>query len=273
LTTPLIIFMALLMFLNAVGNPRTSVQDYREKVRPFLEKLYPDRPVTPPPREGSTDTAAVAAVFHLIRSGETDVARQAIDLAAANGFTYAAPYVIGRLEDDDPELRQAARMYLVDAAGRDYGPSAQPWRAWWRNPPHAILGRFGIGHTTMVYATPALVVLAAFLLWGVGRLLGGPPLSWEFASVPLVCGGFMTFVVLAVWLVGSPKEATFGEERIVYHVKGGTVLGLEDARIGGPALLVPLAAVTLLVPLLIVGLASFLSSRRSRAENSGAPSG
>lgn len=261
LSTRLIVVMFLLTLLVPVGNPIPSTKRGRGKARPFVASLYPDRPVAP---EDSL-TAPVAVVFHLIRSGEPGVARQAIDFAAESGFGTAAPYVIERLEDADPEVRESARAFLVGIAGEDRGPSIDAWRAWWRNPPHALLGVLGVGHTTYVYALPALVALAAFLLWGIGRLRGGPPLSWAFAWTAFACAWFMGFFVLAIRLLGGGEEGTFGGERIAYHVSHGTVLGLEDSRLGGGGLFLALGAAYVLAPALILGVGYFVvSSRRPR---------
>src|SRR5205823_4574317 len=102
-------------------------------------------------------------------------------------------------------------------AGGDYGPSAEAWRAWWRDPPRPFLGLFRVGHTTLVAAMPAVVVAAAFFLWGVGRRRGGPALSWGFAWIVFVCAWFLTFVALASQLVGGPETCRFGQETITYH--------------------------------------------------------
>jgi hypothetical protein len=61
-------------------------------------------------------------VFHLIRSGEPGVARQAIDFAAARGLGIATPSVIGRLEDQAPGVRQSARAFLVAIGGEEPVP-------------------------------------------------------------------------------------------------------------------------------------------------------
>src|SRR5207302_11415834 len=71
-------FMVLLLLVVPGGNPVASDREGREKAGPFVEKLYPGRPVTP----ADSPTAPVAVVLHLIRSGEPGVARRAIDFAA-----------------------------------------------------------------------------------------------------------------------------------------------------------------------------------------------
>ena len=96
LSIRLFVFLVLLTLLSTAGNPVASTTRGREKARPFIQELFPDRPVTP---EDSL-TVPVAVVFHLIRSGEPGVARRALDFAAENRFAKAAPYVIERLEDD-----------------------------------------------------------------------------------------------------------------------------------------------------------------------------
>src|SRR5262245_48745593 len=70
LSTRLMVTMFLLIVFVAIGNPLASGKAGRQNARPFVEKLFPDRPVTP----SDSITSHVAVVFHLIRSGSPDVA-------------------------------------------------------------------------------------------------------------------------------------------------------------------------------------------------------
>src|SRR5262249_9891218 len=110
--------------------PIPSGKENKEKARAFLKEQFPDREVSP----HDSRNAPVAAVYELIGSGEPEVARRAIGFAAEEQFGYATPYVIGRLGSGDPELERAAQDYLRTITGRDHGPDAAAWRAWWRDP-------------------------------------------------------------------------------------------------------------------------------------------
>lgn len=250
-------FTAVLILVACLGNPIRPPPERGKNARPFLKRLFPDRPVVP----ADSSTAPVAVVFHLIRCGDDDEARQAIELAAGDRLVYASPYVIEHLESPNAELRNAARAFLIAVAGEDHGPSARAWRAWWRDLPRTWLGFKSVGQTTFLLAMPVLVVLAGLGLWGVHRLRGGPPLSREFAGV-FVWVWFTTFFVLVFLLVGGRATCTFGEETIAYHDSHGVVLGLQDARAGGSELFLLLLAAFLLLPYLLLGPVSDRCSRQ-----------
>jgi hypothetical protein len=226
-----VVAAAFLLWAVSSETPIPSGNENRDKARAFLKEQFPDREVSPHDSESPHDRliASVAVVYELIRSGKAEVARRAIEFAAEQRFGYAAPYVIGRLGSGDPELERAAQDYLRTIAGRDYGPDAESWRAWWRDPPRKFLGVVSVGHTTLLIAMPATLALAGVVLMALGRMGRrfaaqlGPPLvvlAW------MMMGGY---AVGSMRLAGNPSTCTFGSSRITYYA----VVGLEDARVGG----------------------------------------
>jgi hypothetical protein len=223
-------FLVMIMLFLYVppGRPIRSGTDYQEKAKAFLKESYPDRPVSPDGRP-----ATVAVVFELVRSGDNISARHAIDFATENHFGNASPYVIKRLESEDPQLRHSARSFLVRIAGEDYGSSAEPWRAWWRNPPRRVFGIGRVGQRTLEYSMPAVVLIVGLLLWGVVHswyLFKGRRVSWIFALIFLGCPVFAAVCVVLTRTFATFETCTFGSENVSYYMSSGIVLGLEDSR-------------------------------------------
>jgi hypothetical protein len=213
-----------LVWILSLGSPIPSGKENRKNASAFLKEQFPDRAVSPP----QSTTAPVAVVYHLIRSGEPEVARRAIAFAADQRFGYAAPYVIERLGSGDPELERAAQSYLRTIAGGDYGPDAESWRAWWRDP---------LGRNTFAIAVPATLALAGVLLMAIGRAVRRKTVADK--GVPLLLlAWFMGCVLTMMRLVGSSETCTFGPSRITYYAEHGTVVGLEGARTGGIGLMI-----------------------------------
>jgi hypothetical protein len=220
-----------------------------EEVVVFLKQVYPDREVSPKTPIASPyglHGAAVAVVFHLIRSGEPAVARRALDFAAEKQFGSAAPYVIGRLGSDDPELERAAQDFLRTIAGRDYGPDAASWRAWWRDPP---LNRYGL---SVGWTTLKIAVTGAIALFGLLLML----ICWRSRPPVAAVGGaflgiayFLAFVHVTMRFSSQPHTCTFGSIHITYY---SGPIGLEDARIGGAGFGLLAMASFVLVPLGLV---------------------
>jgi hypothetical protein len=245
---------AFLITFVFVGYPITSGHDNRDNAMLFVKQLYPDRTLSP----ADDSTAAVAVVMGLIRSGDNSCARKAIDFAADNEFGYASPYVIERLESEDGALRHSARAFLIRIAGKDDGPSAEAWRAWWQDPTRWVLGFVPVGQRTLECALPVLVAAVGILMWAVRRVRKGrPALSWPLAYIVLLMSWFTTFVIVSRRLVGGFNTCTFGSTTITYHTSHGLVLGLEDARLGGFGLFLLLTVCYLLIPIGIAGLCFF----------------
>src|SRR5262249_33147984 len=226
-----------------VRTPILSGNATRDEVAVFLKQLYPDREVSPSDKAA----APVAVVFHLIRSGEPAVARRAIDFAGEKQFGSAAPYVIGRLGSDDPELERAALDFLRAIAGGDYGPDAASWRAWWRDPPRNLFG-LSVGWNTLKISVTGAIALSGLSLMLSGRARP----RWPLAVVGVVFLGiayFLSFVDVTTRLVGTPYTCTFGSIRVTYYIKP---IGLEDARIGGVGLELLAMAAFVLVPFVLV---------------------
>jgi Peptidase family M23 len=234
-----------LIWILSLSSPIPTGIENREKAVPFLKELVPDRAVSP-----DNATAPVAVVFHLIRHGEPEVARRAIEFAADQGFGYAAPYVIERLGSGDPKLEAAAQDFLRKVAGADYGPDAAAWRAWWRDPPRRLLGQPQVGQHKFALAVPIACAIAGavslVIAWRTGR--SG---FTRFGGGVLFGTWFMSFGTAATRLVGSPNTCDFGPDRITFYASHGAVVGLEDARAGGTLLLLGLMAAFLGVPALI----------------------
>jgi hypothetical protein len=250
--------MLLLIVYVFPTNPLPFPRDDRKSAQIFVKQLYPDTVVSPADRH----SAYVAIVFALIRSGNDADARRAIDFAAGQRFGNASPYVIERLESGDTGLRQAARAFLVDIAGKDYGPSADAWRAWWRNPPRMVLGIVPVGQLTLELATPVLMGIMGLLLWAFRRLWKGTPrLSWALAWIVSLLTLFMAVSVVAYRLFGAREVCTFGSESLSYYSSHGVVLGLEDARIGDSWLFVLFTAGLILL-IGILGVGALLKRRR-----------
>lgn len=214
----------------------------------FLKQLYPDREVIPgDPRLRQEFDAPLAVVLHLIRSAEPAIARQAIEFVAAKRFWPAAPYVIGRLGSDDPELELAAQHCLRTIAGGDYGPDAASWQAWWRDPPKDVFG-WSVGATSL-----KIFVTGGIALGGLSVMLIGLWLSRRTAAalggVFLVVAYFLAFVQLVMHFLGQRFTCTFGPIRITYY---DSPIGLEDSKVGGAGLGLAAMAAWVLVPFVLV---------------------
>ncbi len=243
-------FLALLVWIFSLRTPIPSGKENRAKASAFLKQQFPDREVSP----RDSVTAPVALVYDLIRSGEPEVARRAIEFAADQRFGYAAPYVIERLGSGDAELERAAQAFLREIAGGDYGPGAESWRAWWRA---------AAGLSTFAVAVPAALALGGVSLMAVGG--GARRAALVRLGVPLVgVSWFMACCLTMLRLVGSPETCTFGASRITYYAEHGAVVGLEDARVGGAGLLILLVAVFMVLGFAVVTCARLID-RRSRA--------
>lgn len=229
--------LGVLLWIVTINSPIPSGAENREKARPFLKEQFADREVSP----GDSVTAPVAAVFELIRSGQPDEARRAIDFARDQRFGYAAPYVIERLGSGDPELERAAQDYLRTISGRDHGADADAWRAWWRDPPKNLLVA-SIGQSTLKVGIPVFYALAGIVLLAIGRMRRRPKVG-ELAVPLVIVAWFMAITTTAMQLVGSSSTCTFGPSHITYYAEHGRVVGLEDARAGGAALWIGLIAV------------------------------
>jgi hypothetical protein len=229
--------VVLLLWTSSIWPPIPSGRENRTKAGAFLREHFPDRGVSP--RE--SDLAPVAVVYDLIRSAEPEIARQSIEFASDQRFGFAAPYVIERLGSGDPELERAAQTFLQTIAGGDYGPGAESWRAWWRDPPPNVDGTAPFGHNTVAIAVPA-----AFALIGVLLIAGSAMVRrarFLRLGVPLVLMAcFMATGLTTFRLVGHPDTCSFGSKHITYYRVGIDVIGLEDARVGGIGLLLLLLA-------------------------------
>jgi hypothetical protein len=232
-----------------------------DEVTLFLKQLYPDREVIAD--EPGIPMAPFAVVLHLIRSAEPAVARRAIEFAAEKQIGSAAPYVIGRLGSDDPELERAAQHALRTIAGGDYGPDAASWRAWWRNPPKNVFG-WSVGWTTL-----KIVVMGGIALGGLSLMLIG---LWRSRGTVAAVGGlflvvtyFLAFIELANALAGDRWTCTFGSTHITYY--SDQPIGLEDAKSGGAGLgLVFLAAWVLIPFVLLLVYSALVKEARGRDE-------
>jgi hypothetical protein len=253
-----------LLLLVTIGtNPIPRGQT--DGVREYLSEHFPNAPVDP----RKTSAAAVAALFHVIRTAPDDVAAPAIEFAAEQRLGYASPYGIERLETStDTRLRAAARDYLIAIAQWDYGDDPQASRWWWRNPPQNVWG-VRIGQTTTELSLLVLGVLAPLNLWGVYRWLRKePPESFAGClTAGLGFGWFFGFILAGLRLVGGLEQCTFGSQTIRYHTNHGTVLGLEDARAGGGELFVLLLVVWLAVPFLAALVLAGWAVQTTRNEN------
>jgi hypothetical protein len=234
-----------LAIAHTVATPMPPSNVTVDEVTLFLKQLYPDREVIAD--EPGIAMAPFAVWLHLIRSAEPAVARRAIEFAAEKRFGSAAPYVIGRLGSDDPELERVAQHFLRTIAGGDYGPDAASWRAWWRDPPKNVFG-WSVGWTTLkivVYGGIALAGLSLMLigLWRSRR--AGAAVGGAF----LVVAYFLVFFELADALVGDRWTCTFGSARITYY--SDQPIGLEDSRIGAGGLGLAMMAAWVLIPLVL----------------------
>jgi hypothetical protein len=215
------------VMVASLGTPISKGTASRQQTLAFLGELLPEHDLTT--LKGSYDPDAV--LFHLIRTGEPEIAQRAIGFAAEHRFGYAMPYVIQRLGSDDPELNETALRYLREITGVDLGSGASAWRAWWRNPPRTILG-LTIGETTFAIGLPTLLLTA-----GMTFLIIGQRWRLERASVFAVAFLAMTWFNLynlaMTRLIGKHHECTIGSTRIGYFSGKGKVVGLEDARLAG----------------------------------------
>lgn len=201
----------------------------REQAAEFLKREFPDRKLTPDLKESST--APVAALFHVIRHGEPEEAARAIAFAGEQDYGYASPYVIERLESDNPRLRTAARSYLRKMSGADLGPRAAAWRSWWRDPPRKLLWIVPVGHNSFHIAIPVTALLAGVFLLTTNRR--GRDVVGALGGALLMGGWLILLGTLGLHLVGGFNTCDFGGTPITYWTNHGNVLGLEDARVGG----------------------------------------
>jgi hypothetical protein len=260
--------MALMIPVVAIGfvlwiitgnSPIPSGKENREKAEPFLKEQFPDRELSP----RDQTTAPVAVVFELIRSGKPDEARRALDFAREQQFGYGAPYAIDRLGSGDPELERSALDYLRTISGRDYGPDADLWRAWWRDPPKNLLV-VSIGQTTLRIGLPTAFALTCVLLLAIGRKRRRPEVA-EMALPLVIFAWFMAVTGTAMQLVGSTGTCTFGAIHINYYAEHGAVVGLEDARSGGSALWIALIGVWMVGGFALMGLCALAIMRSQPA--------
>jgi hypothetical protein len=216
-----------LAMLASLGTPISGGNADRQNALAFLQKILPEHRLVPTEESSSP----IAAVFHVIRSGDPESALQAIHFADVYRLGYAFPYVIGRLGSGDPALEEAARRYLRNIAGVDYGGNAAAWRAWWRNPPRNILGLV-IGEQTFALGFPTLVVITGVLLIRFGNRRSLPRASF-IGGVLLVLSWFNLFMLGGTRLMAKHNTCMLGSTPISYFSSKGTVLGLEDARLAG----------------------------------------
>lgn len=224
-------------------------KENREKAAVFLKHEFPERELRPSAEERST--APVAAVFHIIRSGSADDATKAIQFAAEQNFGYASPYVIERLESDDPQLRHATRRFLRKMAGKDYGPNAEAWRKWWSDPTRSLLGVVTAGHHSVQMGIPIASGLLGVFLLSVGPLRKKDGFS-ALGGGLLVLGWFLFIGTTGIQFVGSFDTFTFGGTEIVYHQDHGVVEGLKDAKVGGAGLWLLLCLIYVAVPFFVM---------------------
>ncbi len=217
----------------------------REKSAAFLEQQFPNRGLSPSAEDNAT--APVAAVFHVIRHEKPNDATKAINFAAEQEFGYASPYVIERLESDDRDLRRAARQFLTKMAGKDYGPNAEAWKAWWHDPPRRLAGIATLGHHSFQMAIPVGSALIGGLLFFIGFRMKGDVVS-TLGSALMGLGWFLLIVTLGIQYVGSFETCTFGGTEITYHQGHGVVEGLADAYSGGIGLWLTLCAAFVGIP-------------------------
>lgn len=221
------LFLLWLVWTGTWPIPRGQLN--REQAAEFLKREFPDRNLDPDPEDSVT--APVAALFHVIRHGEPEVAARAIAFAGEQDYGYASPYVIERLESDNPRLRSAARSYLRKMSGADLGPRAEAWKAWWRDPPRSLLGIATVGHNSFHIAIPVAALLAGVFLLTTNRR------RRDFVAILgaalLMAGWFILLGTLGMHLVGGFNTCVFGGAPITYWTNHGIVLGLEDARVGG----------------------------------------
>jgi hypothetical protein len=245
-----------LLWVESQRTPIPMGHENWEKARAFLKEQFPDREASPRDRV----TAPVAVVYELIRSGEPEIARRAIGFAADQRFGHAAPYVIERLGSGDPELERAARDFLREIAGRDYGPDAESWRAWWRDPSRKHLGVVSVGQTTL-----AIGVLATLALAGVCLLAVGPRKEAGSGCWLVLLAWLMGCVWMAMPLFGNSDACTFGSSQITYHVAPTGEVGLEDAPVGGTGRSILLIAVGVFGGLALMVACAAIAVRRARA--------
>jgi hypothetical protein len=123
-------------------------------------------------------------------------------------------------------------------SGGDYGPDAD---AWWRDPPKNLLFAH-LGQTTLKIGVPVLYALAAFALLVTGYEFRRPRIG-EPAVAFILAAGFMAIATTAIQLIGTTSTCSFGPSQITYYAEHGRVVGLEDARVGGPLLWIGLISV------------------------------
>lgn len=233
-------------------------KENRENAAAFLKKRFPDRHLTPDFSESAT--APVAALFHVVRRGKPDDAAKAIAFGGQQKLGYASPYVIERLESDNPRVRSAARSFLQKMSGTDLGPRAAAWKAWWRDPPRRLLGVVTVGHNSFHFALPIVVMLIGGFLAAVNRRKPRDFIA-SLAAALLLEGWFLLIGTLGLHFVGGFDTCEFGGTRIAYYSDHGVVLGLEDARVGGGGLWLLLVAAYLVVPLVAVFAWAYYSCR------------
>jgi hypothetical protein len=220
----------------SLGTPIPRGTADRKQALAFLHELFPDRDVT----GLKTSADAIAVVFNLIRSAESHVALRAIRFADEHQLGHAIPYAIQRLGSGDEALEQAARGFLQNITGADYGSDADAWWAWWRNPPRNLLGVV-VGTRTFAIAVPATFLLAGVLLTVIGA--GGVLLAFAW---------FNLFGLAGTRLMAKHNTCVFDSSLITYYSDHGNVVGLEDSRLAGGWLVFVLIAAFMIGPFLLV---------------------
>jgi hypothetical protein len=220
-------------------------RDNRNHAAPYLKAAFPDRPLTADFAE--SNTAPVAAVFHVIRRGRPDKAAKAIAFAGEQEFGFASPYVIDRLESRDPRLRTVSRRFLQKMSGVDLGPRASDWKSWWRNPPRSILGIVTVRYNSFHFAIPVTALVVGAVVLTINRRRQAD-FAERLGALLLLVGWFLLILTLGLHLVGGFETCTWGETQIAYYSDHGIVLGLEDARTGGFGLWLLLVAAWLVGP-------------------------
>jgi hypothetical protein len=224
--TRLVIIFLATMFLLYIYSHLTMIPygtKGRNKALPFLLEHFPNQKITPDLHGYESE---VAVIFHLIRSGDPEIARKAIDLAAEQEFGYAAPYVIERLGSDDPNLERSAQNFLQTIAEGNYGPDRESWRAWWQNPPRKFFG-FTVEEYTVAIAIVLIVALVGISMIVIGNILGRST-SFGLGLCFLFLAWFGVFDLTMTRFGGRSDICYFGSTPITYFSDHGAVIGLED---------------------------------------------
>gem|GEM_PF-6193696 len=85
------------------------------------------------------DPRAVSFLRRRLGSEDAAERRLAVDaLAGHRRVTAVVPLLLGCLDDEAPPVRAAALQALGQLAGKDLGPEASDWRAWWEDERRAV---------------------------------------------------------------------------------------------------------------------------------------